>query len=160
MREAPTKEMMHSIVWFTVPLLAVLLPWLIFKWMHDLPFGNAKAVSGFAIEFEPMVPFAIAVNTFIEGNWLLFFPILLVLLALRWYWMDAKLRMSAATFFLLAYVGQIGIYTFTSLSNEALRQTGYARGLIHIVPVAVVLAILLARDWLSQENTIRHAKEA
>jgi hypothetical protein len=95
------------------------------------------------------------VNTFSEGNWLLLFPLFFGLLAFRW--RDAFGWLLIPTmFFLFVYVGQALLYLFTSLSREAILQTGYARGLIQLMPLIVMLTILLLhgmRDRLRQALT-------
>jgi len=58
-------------------LTLTLLPWLTFKYLHDLPFGNAKAISGLNIGWQPGVPYALWINTFFEGNWIFLFPFLI-----------------------------------------------------------------------------------
>ncbi len=128
-------------------VLLIAGPWTVFKWMHGLEFGNAKGIGGIQIQWQENVLFSIAVNTFFEGNWSLLFPFLLALLVLQW---KTLLRPAASillAFALTAYVLQFLLYLFTPLSTEALQQTGYARGLIHLMPVIVIIAMLLLYDF-------------
>jgi hypothetical protein len=133
-------------------LALVAVPWLAFKWMHGLSFGNAKSLSAFQIGWQPNVPFAILVNTFFEGNWLLFFPALIGLLIARF--RDAfRGPLLIPTLFVLGmWGGQLLLYLFTGLAAEAIKQTGYARGLVHFMPVAVVLLTVLLRNLLQAKE--------
>lgn len=137
--------------WFAGLLLLVAVPWIAYKELHGLTFGNAKPLSGFELLWEPAAVPAIVINTFFEGNWLLFFPLLLCLLALR---PKRALRgplMLLAVFFLLSYGGQLALYLFTGLAAEAVRQTGYARGIIQIIPVGVILVMMLLHAALQRD---------
>lgn len=128
-----------------VPLAVVALPWLVFKWTHGLTFGNAKPFSTFEIYWRPGVVTAVAINTFFEGNWLFLFPLLFGLLAWRraaaW-----RTYLPLSAFFAIVYFGQMALFLFTNLSVEATMQTGYARGLVQLLPCVVLLAGLLAAD--------------
>jgi 4-amino-4-deoxy-L-arabinose transferase-like glycosyltransferase len=128
-------------------LAVVAVPWLAFKWLNGLTFGNAKAFTSFQIAWHPEAAFAVMVNTLFEANWLLLFPLLLVLLIWKF---RAAFRdyLPLTAFFLTVYLGQMMLYFFTSLSVEATMQTGYARGVIHLSPVATVLAVLLLEQTM------------
>lgn len=132
--------LMHS----GMSIACVLLPWLLFKWTHNLTFGNAKAVSGLAVEWQPGVAKAIWVNTFFEGNWIALFPLLIT--AIVWRWRDAwRGSMVVLTTYIIALLAlQLPLYFFTSLSTEAIQQTGLARGFVQLAPVMVALVILLS----------------
>ncbi len=134
-----------------LPLLVVALPWLIFKWSNGLTFGNAKAFSDFSIYWRENVLLSVAINTFLEGNWLLLFPLLFGLLAWRWRtaW-HTYLPLSA--FLAIVYIGQLLIFLFTDLAVEALMQTGYARGLIQLLPCIVLLTTLLLENAVREED--------
>lgn len=135
----------RGLVLFALVLLAVVGPYLAFKLGNGMTFGNAKPFTTLGIGWQKNVLHAIFINTLFEGNWLLLFPLFLLLLV--WCWRLAFTRFGLLTFFfLIVYVGQAGLYLFTGLSTEALRQTGYARGLIHIVPIAVLLTTLLLHE--------------
>jgi hypothetical protein len=131
------KKMSYLFVLFASFVLFT-FPWLSFKWFYDLPFGNAKAISGFALQWQSGVPYAIWIMTFFEGNWLLLFPTLFAGIALP--------LLPMTVFFFIAYIGQLPLYLFTSLGEEAIKQTGYARGLIHLIPIACVLTTALLYD--------------
>ena len=137
------RHILPSLLWYIGFSAAVLIPWLGFKMLHDLPFGNAKAVSGFAFGWQPGVLKAIAINTFLEGNWLLLMPLFLGLLLLRWRNVLRSTLALPILFILVVWMGQIGIFLFTSISNEAIYQTGYARGLIQLMPVIVMVTTML-----------------
>lgn len=135
---------LRGVAWYAVLFCALGLPWLAYKWSLGLAFGNAKAISSLAIAWNSDAPQAIVINTLFEGNWLIFFPLLALLLAVRW--RDALctslLPLSVAA--LLAYMGQLVIFTCTPLALEAIRQTGYARGVTHLIPILLLLALTLA----------------
>lgn len=136
-----------------VPLAVVALPWLVFKWSNGLTFGNAKPFSTFEIYWREGVVTAVAINTFFEGNWLFLFPVLFALLAWRraaaW-----KTYLPLSAFFAIVYVGQMALFLFTNLSVEATMQTGYARGLIQLLPCVVLLAGLLAADAAGEKEGV------
>ena len=133
-----------------VSLMFIGAPWLFFKFIHSLSFGNAKAVSGLAISFDPTVLKAFFINTFLEGNWNVL-PILFIMLSL-WYALSFLHKTDPGpgpgpTPLLFLYiatviVAQITIYSFTSLATEAVNQTGIARGFIQIVPIIVIITCL------------------
>jgi hypothetical protein len=140
------RDVMIALFWYGLLLLLVAGPWIGFKWMHGLPFGNAKGIGGLFTGWQPGVVQAIIVNTFFEGNWLLLFPLLILLFVFAW---RSAFKTPLAVFsaaFLLLYIGQMPIFLFTGLATEALYQTGYARGLIHLMPIVITLATLLLRD--------------
>ncbi|OIO53480.1 hypothetical protein AUJ46_04745 [Candidatus Peregrinibacteria bacterium CG1_02_54_53] len=134
-------------VWTIGWLLVIGVPWVAFKWAHGLSFGNAKAItSSYSFGWQPGVPYVLWVNTFFEGNWHLLFPLLLLLLVVA----RKHLLRSAITplvLIVLAALGlQIALFLFTSLSTEALKQTGLARGFVQLAPLVVMLVTFLARD--------------
>lgn len=140
-----------AVLWTAGALLLLSLPWIGYKWMHGLGFGNAKEVStSYTLGWQPGVPFALWVNTFFEGNWNLLFPLLiaLVVLARKKLFSPQLAALSALVF--AALLVQIGLFLFTSLSVEALRQTGLARGFVQMAPLVVLLTVLLARDIMKE----------
>ena len=139
------KQLVHIILFSVIGLLCVAGPWLLFKWSHGLTFGNGKPFTTLGFGWQDNVLISIAINTFFEGNWLLLFPLLFALIL--WKWRTAWTHLSLLTaFFFMIYIGQGSLYLFTGLSTEALRQTGYARGLIQILPVIVFLTTLLLQS--------------
>ena len=150
--DEPVQRGFRLLAFGAAACLAVTLPWLMFKWGHGLAFGNAKGLFGLDISWQPLALLAILINTFSEANWLLLPMLLLILLCLRGL---RLLRIPLLPLLILAaipYVAQIGIFTLTGLSAEAMQQTGYARGLVHLMPVAVVLAVMLAKSWIEKET--------
>ncbi len=134
-----------TILWWGINLLMVIGPWLLFKWSRGLSFGNGKPFTSLGIGWQENVLTAIFINTFFEGNWLLLFPLFFGLFL--WKWQRAFTTYGLLTaFVLIVYIGQACLYLFTGLATEALRQTGYARGLVHLVPIIVFLTTLLLRD--------------
>lgn len=128
-----------------VPLLIVALPWLLFKWSNGLTFGNAKPFTSFVIHWRENVLLSVAVNTFFEGNWLFLFPLFFGLLVWRWRAAFGS-YLPLAAFVLIVYLGQMTLFLFTDLAAEALMQTGYARGLIQLLPCVVLLTAVLLAD--------------
>jgi len=137
------KECMRTLLWYAVLLAAIVIPWIIFKWANDLTFGNAKSLSNINLAWQPGVFKAITTNTFFEGNWLLLFPLLILLLIIQRRIAFKTPLLVLTGFFLIVYLGQFPLYMFTFLSTEALYQTGYARGLIQIAPVVVMIVTVL-----------------
>lgn len=127
--------------------LALLLPWLLFKWSNGLTFGNAKSISGVSLTFNMTVVQAIWFHLSREPNWLLL-PLVLpfaLVAAGKKYWRSPE---AALAVFVLANIGmQFGLFTMVqSLASEAINQTGLSRGLLQIAPVAVLLVALAWRQ--------------
>lgn len=152
--EALTPREIRSVfLHYSILLGIVLVPWVLFKWSHNLTFGNAKSVLHLTVAWQEGVARAIAINTFFEGNWALLFPLLFGVLVVRWREAFQSPTMVFTVFFLLIFLGQLPLYFFTGISTEALNQTGYARGLVQLAPVAVTLLMLLVHSWFSGEES-------
>jgi hypothetical protein len=141
-REITGRELLTPLLWYGGAILLIGLPWLAFKWANGLTFGNAKPFTSLGIKWQENVLLSVSVNTFLEGNWLLLFPALFILIPLQKKESFGH-ALPLTLFFLIVYLGQMALYLFTGLSTEALRQTGYARGLVHLAPIAVTLTTLL-----------------
>ncbi len=140
------REALVTLAWYAGAIAAIAVPWIGFKIANGLAFGNAKEVSGFVLSWQPGAAYAIAYNIFLEANWILFFPLLLLLLLFKRRAAFASAIAILVLFFLIVVVGQLPLYLFTGLGTEAIRQTGYARGILHIMPVGVLaLTLLLER---------------
>lgn len=145
-------------------ILAALIatPWILYKAMNGLAFGNAKGidwswisclrtvhpVTCFQGYWQRGVTLSIVVNTFFEGNWGLLFPLFFGLLVARFRAVFRTPLLLLAAFVLIPYFIQLFLYMFTGLSTEAILQTGYARGLIHLMPVIVIVTVILLHDAL------------
>ncbi|MFA5054533.1 MAG: hypothetical protein WC565_10765, partial [Parcubacteria group bacterium] len=141
-----------ALAWMAGWLLAIALPWVLFKWTHGLGFGNAKEIStSYSFGWQAGVPYVLWVNTFFEGNWHLLFPLLLLLIALGRRRLFSSALAPLSLFVFAAILLQIGLFLFTSLSVEALRQTGLARGFVQLAPLIVLLTTLLARDTVKEK---------
>ena len=107
------------------------------------PLGNAKTISDLEILWQPEVLRVFAINTFLEGNWNLL-PLLFVCLVIL---NIKKLRqvhiLIPLLFVLFALSEQLGIFVFTGLSAEAMKQTGLARGILQLIPIVVLISVLL-----------------
>jgi len=145
-------EIRTAIQWYTLCIATFLVPWLLFKWHFGLSFGNAKSISGFSLEWHEGVLQTIAANTLFEGNWNLL-PVLFVGVCFaKWrsiLWSPLSIIFG---FIFAVWLGQLPIYMFTPLYTEALNQTGYARGLIHIAPLVVFGTILLLANILHRKT--------
>lgn len=143
LRTSNASERMRIGLGCVLLMSAVIVPWLMFKWAHDLPFGNAKAVGSLAFGWQNGVLHAALINTFFEGNWSILFALFFGLLV-RERESAFRLPLLPITFFVLTVIiGQLLLYLFTGLSVEAVQQTGYARGMLHLVPSIVPLTALL-----------------
>jgi len=146
------REILNSLVWYGGCLLAIALPWLLFKWAHGLSFGNAKSIStDYAFGWQPNVLQTIWINTFFEGNWLLLFPLFFFLVAVRWRRIVESSLFFPVLFVFAALLLQFLLFLFTSLSVEATMQTGLGRGIIHLAPLIVLVTVLLLHDVLRRE---------
>ena len=139
---------------FAMSALAALLlaaPWILFKWSNGLTFGNAKSVSGLRIAFDLRAVQAIWYHLTREPNWLLLplvTPLTIVLSGKQAF----RLPEGVLTVFLmLAIATQFLIFTFTPLATEAIMQTGLSRGLLHVMPVMMLLTILLLEKLVRKE---------
>jgi len=140
-----------TIGWLGGFLLVLLLPWLVYKWENALTFGNAKSISGVFAGWQPYVLETLWTNTFFEGNWHLLFPLLFVLILFLWKRILRSPLLILAGFLLVSLALQIGLFLFTSLSAEALMQTGFARGVLQLTPIAVLLTVLLIQEMIRRE---------
>ncbi|MDD5751765.1 MAG: hypothetical protein PHS73_04580 [Candidatus Peribacteraceae bacterium] len=138
--------------WLLGCFLIVLLPWLIYKWSNGLTFGNAKSITGTFAGWQPYVLKTLWINTFFEGNWHLLFPLLFALMALQWRRAFRSPLLVLVGFLLTSLALQTGLFLFTSLSAEALLQTGFARGLLQLSPLAMFLTLMLARETLQEDE--------
>lgn len=147
------RDVWIALAWTAGWLLTIALPWMLFKWTHGLGFGNAKDISSsYSFGWQSNVPTAIWISTFFEGNWNLLFPLFLLVLVLE----RKRLFQSTWTPLILLVLAtlllQLSLYFFTSLSVEALRQTGLGRGFVQIVPLVVLLVTLLMREGLRMKD--------
>ncbi len=147
------QDILRCISFFAVCGVVLVLPWLIFKWSNGMAFGNAKEIGSLQFGWQKGVLLVVAVNALFEGNWNLFMPLLLIMLG--WQWKTAfKFPLLPLTlFFLLVWFQQILLFLFTNLSYEAVFQTGYGRGLIHLMPVMVTVVTLLLVRTVDRERT-------
>lgn len=148
-----SRDTRNVFLWVVAFLFALALPWVAFKWFHGLAFGNAKPITGFALGWQHGVLESMTLSLFFQGSFLLLFPLLTFLLVTH---PRAAFRSEISPlviFWLLLFVAQAALYLFTGLSVEALKQTGYARGVIHLSPLAVVIIALLIRYRRSSINS-------
>lgn len=146
------EDVKRAVLLYVASIAAVAVPWMLFKFFNDLPFGNAKAVTGLSLGWQEGVLNAIWINTFFEGNWLLLMPVFIGLLIAKWRQAFRSPLVILTAFFLIVYFGQLFLFLFTSLSTEALRQTGYARGLVQLVPIVVFVTTMLLASFFPQKR--------
>lgn len=127
-------------------VLAVLVPWLLYKWTNGLTFGNAKSIGGIDVVWQENVLKSLFITYVLEANFLLLPGILFPLLVIRYRTAFLSPLLPLTSFLLVTLLGAIGIFLFTGLSAEALRQTGSARAIVQLLPVMTVLATMLMRD--------------
>lgn len=134
--------LLHLFVWSAV----FAAPFIIYRLSHGLAFGNAKNISATTLLWQPKAFWSMMLTIFTEGNWH-FLPGGFVAV-LIWNWRRA-LRLPWLPLTLIVTGGialQLFIFSTTNLAIEALQQTGSARGLVHLAPLVVVLALLLLRE--------------
>jgi hypothetical protein len=128
--------------------LAIVLPWLLFKWLNGLTFGNAKSILNQEITFEPAALQAVWFFLAKEANFL-FLPMCAAIVAFAF-----RTKLSTfpiilpALFVVISMVLQIAIYVFTPLSTEAIMQTGIGRGFVQIAPIALFVVIIVTAPML------------
>ena len=141
---ASLKQSIQIFAMYIVFLISIVLPWTAFKWANNLTFGNAQSLlENLKLSWHPSVNKSMAINTFLEGNWILLFPLLILLLIVKRKEAFRFPILILTGFFLLVFLVQIFLYNFTYLFVEAMYQTGFARGLIHLAPVVVMTTTLL-----------------
>jgi len=141
-----TKGGLITILLFIFIPFFILLPWLHFKWSHGLSFGNAKTLPTLTdLQWQPQALLAIFLNSFFLGNWLLLFFVFFALLIWQWRTALRTPLLVLTGFFLVVYFGQMSVFLFTGLSAEAVKQTGYARGIVHLIPIMVAMTTILLR---------------
>lgn len=147
------KDIVQCIGFLACAGALLILPWLIYKWSHGMAFGNAKEISSLTIGWQQGVWLVVVINGFFEGNWNLLLPLMLILLAWQWRTAFRFPLLPLTAFFLLLWIQQILLFMFTSLSYEALFQTGYGRGMIQLMPVIVMVVTLLLVRTVDRERT-------
>lgn len=129
-----------------VLFLCVGAPWFLYKVFNHLSFGNGKYLSDLSLSFHADALKAIIFQLTHEANFLLL-PLVIVVTGIVGWKRIFVLPYSILTFIgLIAVSLQIGIFIFTGLATEAVLQTGLARGMLHVVPLLLLLVILVWND--------------
>lgn len=129
---------------------SVTIPWVLFKFSHGLTFGNASEVSGFSLTPHEGVAHAIGGDLMYTGSYMLFFPLFILLLAMTIkFWRKHALGLVIAYLFIV-FVGDFCIYWLTPLATEAIRHTGFGRGMVHLLPLGVFSSVILLRSLFSE----------
>lgn len=145
-----TRDAVRVVLRYGICIAVVLLPWIGFKWAHGLTFGNAKGISGMELSWQKDVLVSVWTNTFFEGNWIFLFPLFMGLILARWRKAILSPLGILTLFVLMVIIGQLPIYMFTGLSTEAVNQTGYARGIVQLIPLVVMVVTVLLADVLQK----------
>ena len=138
------------VTWLLI-VSSVVVPWTLFKWSEGLTFGNATEVSGFSLHIHDGVAFAVEGDLLYTGSYLLFFPLFALLLFMGWRFYMRKSLGVLVTFFLIVFLGEFCIYLLTPLATEAIRHTGFGRGMVHILPVGMFISMLIVQKYFSNE---------
>jgi hypothetical protein len=146
------KQALHAALWYGGLLAIVLGPWLTYKYMNGLAFGNAKPIDT-ALALQPGALRSIGITWVLEANFLLLPGLLIALLAIRQRAAFASPLAILSLYIITVIAGLTAIFTLTGLSTEALRQTGSARGIVQLLPVTVILVTLLLRDAWNAQTT-------
>ncbi len=150
------RDIAEVIAWYAGCLIVLSLPWLAFKWSNGLTFGNAKPFTSLGFAWQDGIWLALVINAFFEGNWLLLFPVFILLLI--WRGRSAfGMWLPLTCYVLIVYLGQMFLYLFTGLSAEARMQTGLGRGGVQLMPVMMLLVMLLLA---SGKELLRQSAEA
>lgn len=145
------KQWMRIMGIFLGIVMAVALPWTLFKFALGLTFGNMTQVSSFQLVPHPGVPSAIFHGLFYTGSFLIFFPVLVLLLALTWHFWRRDTLGILIVFLAIVFTGQYGIYYLTPLAVEAIRHTGFSRGIVQLLPSMVFVAVLLLQKLFGRD---------
>jgi hypothetical protein len=144
----------RSIAVASLFVLSFVLPWLGFKWINGLTFGNAKSVSGVSFVLNPQVARAIWFHFTHEPNWLLLpfvLPFFLIVSGKKGFEMPTGILALIAC---LSVIGQMTLFLIIpSLATEAIDQTGISRGLLQIAPIAMLLTVLLIDRVYQHDET-------
>lgn len=137
----------------TIAIIAI--PWIAFKMLYGLEFGNAQGVSSFILRPNPDVPAAILGDLLYTGSFLIFFPIFLFLVLLhgRRLWRDPLFFL--LVFLFIVFSGQFLIYYLTPLALEAISHTGYGRGIVQLLPSLTFVAVLLFQSIIATLIEVR-----
>ncbi len=136
--------------------LLVLAPWLLFKLFNGLTFGNAKGVFSVTFGYNPAVPQAIWFHFTREPNWLILplaFAVTLIASGKR-AWQLPWIALVLPVVIIVPV--QMLIFTFTSIANEAIMQTGLSRGVLHVIPVILLLTILMTYELIATRSQNQH----
>ncbi len=148
------KQALHAALWYAGLLVIVLGPWLAYKYMNGLDFGNAKPIDT-ELTLQPGALRSLGITWVLEANFLLLPGLLITLLLARHRAAFLSPLAILSLYVITVIAGLAAIFSLTGLSTEALRQTGSARGIVQLLPVMVILVTLLIRDWWISLTTVK-----
>ena len=137
---------------YLLPVVVVALPWVVYKAAIGLTFGNAKGITDLPIGFHPEALRPLWLATFMLGTWSLLPGVFVGITLLSLRRVFTSVLIIPVVYVLLTYGLQSGIFLFTDLYKELINQTGFSRGLIHIMPVALYATVILLRDLLVERR--------
>ena len=148
----PVKQI-QSLVKILLPVTLVAVPWSVFKITHNLGFANNTSVSGaFSLTPDPNVPSAIFHDLMYTGSFSILFPLFILVILMSWnIWRRSYIGI-LVIFLLTVFAGEFCIYWLTDLSIEALRHTGFGRGMVHIAPLIVFVGLWLIKEILRKAD--------
>lgn len=147
------KERIQFVLPHILLLIAVIAPWLLFKFNLGLYFGNAKPLHETTLLFEPIAFMQILRMLFTEGSWNLLFPAILLFIFLKPSSLKQPRTAILGIFLLVVLLGQMAIFCFTSLSVEAMYKTGYNRGVLHLAPLLVSFLCMLGHSLFQEKQS-------
>jgi hypothetical protein len=139
---------------FCVLVGFVSVPWVLFKIGLGLTFGNATAPSTFSLIPNEDALYAMEGDLLYTGSYLLFFPLLILLIFLTFHFWRKHAVGFLILFLIIVLIGEICIYWLTPIATEAIRHTAFGRGMVHLIPGAVFAVVILLRH-LFGENPLR-----
>ncbi|MEK7137276.1 MAG: hypothetical protein AAB853_03250 [Patescibacteria group bacterium] len=140
---------------FFAIVASVALPWVLFKLRYGLAFGNAQQIGGFSLAPHAEVIPAITNDLLYTGSYLLFFPVFILLLSLMGRRFSRTSFLPPLLFLGAIFLGQCLLYYLTPLALEAIRHTGFGRGVLQLLPSFAFFAVLLLRDLLGDSGAAR-----
>jgi len=145
------KEYVRLLKIFLGIVACIAVPWMLFKFTHGLTFGNAQKVSGFVLTPNAEVPRAIEGDLLYSGNFLLLFPLFVLLLSLTSRFWKKNVVAFLIAFILIVFAGEFCIYYLTPLATEAINHTGFGRGMVHLLPLMVFASVVMLRELVGKK---------
>ena len=156
-KEASRAAALRTIGLFAGIVALLAFPWLVFKTVLHLDFGNQLSISNLTIALHSEVPSAMFHALVYTGSFLLLFPayVLLLTLTVR---LPRRDPLGILLLFLFLVFGlEFLMYTFTDIAIEAARQTAFSRSVLHLVPGVVFTGMVLLEELFGKESTYKRS---